>query len=67
MGLATAKGNLAIVDLTTVFWKGQRIEGVEAVWLHADEDTQMLKIRVRDGVETLLAEMEAAGIKIRRV
>lgn len=62
-----AQGSLVIIDLTTVWWKGQKVEGVEAVMVHADDDSQTVKLRVSGDQTALHADMEAAGIRIRRV
>lgn len=62
-----AQGSLVIVDLMTVYWKGTKVEGVEAVMVHADDDSQTVKLRVFGNQGELHAEMEAAGIRIRRV
>lgn len=67
MPLNTAQGNLAIVDGDKVFWKGAAVAGVESVFLHSDESETRVKLFVANGDEPTLADMEAAGIKIRRV
>lgn len=60
-----AQGNLAIVD-GKVYWKGTFVP-VETMFLHYDGDTRMVRFEVRNGNEAVLADIEAAGIKIRRL
>lgn len=62
-----SQGSLVIIDLMTIYWKGQKVEGIESVMVHADDDGQMVKLRVSGSQTALYAEMEAAGIRIRRV
>jgi hypothetical protein len=60
-----AQGNLAIVD-GKVYWKGALVP-VETLFLHYDGDTKIVRFEVRGGDEAVLADIEAAGVKIRRV
>lgn len=65
--IQATQGSLVIVDLMTVYWKGQKVDGVESVMVHADDDSQVVKLRVSGTQLDLCADMEAAGIRIRRI
>lgn len=60
-----AQGNLTIVD-GNLFWKGQFVL-TESLMYHRDEETKLIKVEVRSGDETVLTDMEASGVKIRRL
>lgn len=61
-----AQGNLTIVD-GKVYWRGQVVP-VETLFLHYDGDTKIIKLEVATSVDPLvLAEIETAGIKVRRL
>ena len=63
--MKVAQGNLAIVD-GNVFWKGQFVM-TESLLYHFDGEVKMVKVEVRGGDEMVLADMESAGIKVRRL
>ena len=64
--LQSAQGSLTIVDGRKVFWKGRPVPA-SSVMVHADEDSVLIKLRVdAAGPEPVYADMEAAGIKVRR-
>lgn len=60
-------GKLTLVDLRNVFWNGQRVDGVEGVFIHADENTELVKLDIRNGDPALAEDMEAAGVRIRKM
>lgn len=62
-------GSLVVVDLNTdhpsVFWKGQRIDNLSNV---AVRDGNIVVLQVRQTpLDVIYAEMEASGIKIKKV
>jgi hypothetical protein len=65
--LTTAQGHLTIVDGRAVFWNGAPVTGVVQVALHADEDEVIVKLRVAGNDDALYAELDAAGIKVKKV
>lgn len=64
--IQSAQGSLVIVDGSKVYWKGQQISAV-GVMVHSDVDSRVVKLRVNGDEAVAYAEMEAAGIKVRRV
>lgn len=60
-------GSLIIVDARQVFWSGEEVVGVEEIIIRSDEQSQYVKLEVRDGSEQQLTQMELAGIKVRRL
>lgn len=50
-------GKLTLVDLRNVFWNGQRVDGVEGVFIHADENTELVKLEIRNGDPALAEDM----------
>ena len=60
--MQTTQGSLVIIDASKVFWNGKIVQ-TTSVMVHADEDSQTVKLRVA-GDDPAYAEMEAAGIKI---
>jgi hypothetical protein len=64
-----ANGSLVMIGLHTntpqVFWNGVRVEYVLKVFVHNHGDDSDVKLVV--GMDSpILAEMEAAGIQVRR-
>jgi hypothetical protein len=64
----TSQASLVIVGANTpdckVFWKGIPVPGVVGVLADNDHDTQRVVLRVQE--DPMLAEMQAAGIIVRR-
>lgn len=61
-----AQGKLAIVD-GRVFWNGVEVVGLVSIFMHVEDDSSRIKFEVSGGDEAVLTEMEATGIKIRRM
>lgn len=63
-----SQASLVIVGANTpdckVFWKGTQVPGVVGVSADHDHDTHRVVLRVQE--DPMLAEMQAAGILIRR-
>lgn len=60
-------GKLTVVDLRNVFWNGVPVTGVASVFIHADEDSALVKLEVLNGDEQQIAELEAGGVRVRRL
>jgi hypothetical protein len=64
----TTQSSLVIVGAHTpeckVFWKGQPVPNVVSLSVDNAQDTQRVVLRVKE--DPVLAEMQAAGIVIRR-
>lgn len=62
-------GDLVLVDMNTatpkVYWKGLLVEGVTGVVV--DNDTQRQRVVLRILEDEHIAEMQEAGIIVRRV
>lgn len=67
MALNTEKGNLVIIDATTVYWKGAKVIGVEEILLQSDLNEHRVRLRIRDGDAAIMAELTAAGVRIKEV
>lgn len=65
--MRSVQGRFTLIDFRKAFWNGTQVQGVENVFIQADQDSEMVKLVVRNGDESILSEMEAAGIKIRRL
>ena len=63
--MQTVQGNLAIIE-GKVYWKGVLVP-TEALFLHYDGDMRIVRFEVRGGDEAVLADIEAAGVKVRRL
>ncbi len=52
-------------DTPQVFWNGEVVEGIIGIAVDNDHDSKRVTFKVREAA--LFAEMQAAGITIRRV
>lgn len=63
------QGNLVVVGANTkdqqVYWNGAKVEGIVGLSIDNNEKRQRVVVTVKD--DPVLAEMAAAGIKVRRV
>jgi hypothetical protein len=61
--------SLTMIGLNTnepqVFWNGAKVEGIVGIAVANDAETQRVILKISE--DPLLAEMQAAGITIRRV
>ena len=63
--LSIAQGSLVIVDGKDVFWKGNKIDGVEAIIVHSFDNSIMVKLDLNGADPVAVSEMQAAGIKVK--
>ena len=70
--LTSAKGSFLFLDAHTAtpkyFWNGVVLTEVRRMVVHHDEDTIHVKLRVENTAtfDAQYAEMEAAGIKVKK-
>jgi hypothetical protein len=67
--MQTTQGSLTMIGLNTdipqVFWNGELVDGIVGITVDNDHDSKRVIFKVRE--DALFAEMQAAGITIRRV
>lgn len=65
----SAVGSLTMIGLNTgtpkVFWNGTEVSGIVGIVVDNDADSKRVVLKVKE--DALFAEMQAAGITIRRV
>lgn len=69
--MIAVQGTLTMVGLNTptpqIFWDGKELLGILSIRVDCDDDEQRTKIKVTDYADdALVAEMQAAGITIKR-
>jgi hypothetical protein len=63
--LSVAQGSLVIVDGKDVFWRGNKVEEVEAIIVHSFDNSIMVKLDVRGADPVVVSEMIAGGVKVK--
>lgn len=69
--MIAAQGSLTLLNVHTdepqVFWNGQRVDGVQRIHVHNDEDEHRVKLVISGGDDAVIASLLASGVQVRRV
>lgn len=64
--LNTAQGNLVIVGLKNVFWKGKPVVGVTNIHLKSSVKGTKISLIIKNGDSEVIAELRNSGVYVRR-